>query len=106
MTTYAAIANMPGFLPTADESPTFNTARDAWYALYHERCDYERDYERDTGLCSSCGEMPDDWQDHDDDTEESAALARMARADRPGCIILPGIAGYGADIAYAVERVT
>ena len=106
MTNYVAIVNAPGYLPdTADELPTFDTARDAWYALYHDRCDYERDYEYETGVCSSCGESPDEWQNHDADSEEAEALARMARADAPGCIILPGIAGHGADIAYTVERV-
>lgn len=106
MTSYVAIVNTPGYLPdTADELPVFDTAREAWYALYHDRCDYERDYETESGICSSCGEMPDDWQDHDADTEESAALAKLARADKPGCIILPGIAGHGADIAYTVEEI-
>lgn len=102
---FIAVVNTPGYLPdTAEELPSFDTARDAWYALYSDRCDYERDYEAETGTCSACGESPDDWQDHDDDTEEAEALAELARAGQPGCIILPGIAGIGADIAYTVER--
>ena len=88
---YLAIINMPGYLPDTDgELPEFETARDAWFYLYHERCDIERDSEMATGICSACGESPSDWQDHDSDTGEAEELARMARANVPGVVYLPG----------------
>ena len=68
--TYLAIKNTPGYLPES-EPAEFDTAADAWWSHYHERVDEERDWERETGICSGCGEVPEDWDDHDDDTEEA-----------------------------------
>lgn len=37
MTQYVATINVPGYLPTDDEPPTFDTAREAWTYLLDER---------------------------------------------------------------------
>ena len=41
---YAAIQNVPGYLPMDDEPPTFETARDAWQYLVGE---IERSWDED-----------------------------------------------------------
>lgn len=73
---YVATINTPGYLPMSDEPAEFSTAAEAWWWLYHERCDHERD-----NPCDLC----DDTMSHgpsgdcDDDTETGQALAKMAR---------------------------
>ncbi len=78
---YVAIVNVPGYLPTDDEPPTFDTISEAWWHLYHERCAEERDAINETGLCDNCGEPYDDG--HDDDSETGKDLAKMAKAVEP-----------------------
>jgi hypothetical protein len=42
---YVAIINVPGYLPTGDDPPTFDTASEAWLYLTEERERDEDEYE-------------------------------------------------------------
>lgn len=70
MTHYLATVSMPG-----NEPASFDTAREAWWHLYHHRCDAERN-----APCDLC----DDTMTHgpmgdcDDDSETGDALSRRA----------------------------
>lgn len=114
---YVATINVPGYLPMDDDPAVFDTAAEAWWHLYHERCDSERDAERETGRCEGCGEYPTDWQDHDDDTETGSELGKRARhaasglvTDSEACATVygptPGYDGsHDIGIAYSVSEV-
>ena len=49
---YAAIVNVPGYLPTEDEPPVFETAQEAWQYLVSEVDRAWDDYPKDAnGAC-------------------------------------------------------
>lgn len=111
---FVATINVPGYLPMDDDPPTFDTAKEAWWHLYRERCDADwqdvdiesladmlgetRDH-RPTSLCPVCSEV--------DDSETADELGRMAVADRPGTVYGP-TPGYDGDrdlgLAYCVTE--
>lgn len=102
--TYITIVNVPGYLPDGmDEEPAeFDTAKDAWYALYHERIDDESNYP-----CPLCNDTMTHgpFGDCDDDSDAATALADMARRDEPGVCYLstPGYDGdHDLGLAYSV----
>lgn len=104
---FTAIVNTPGYLPEGDDyPPVFDSARAAWYYLYHERNREEEDYP-----CPLCRDESTHgvFGDCDDDSEEARALAEMARVDEPGSVHLstPGYDG-GHDLgrAYSVQQIT
>lgn len=74
---YVATINTPGYLPDSTEPPpTFDTAKEAWTYLYHERVNHERD-----NPCDLCHDTMTHgpFGDCDDDTETATELGRMAR---------------------------
>lgn len=118
---YIAIINVPGYLPMDDDPPVFDTAAEAWWYLYHERCDSEWDAELATGRCEGCGvnvtDAGGDWQDHDDDSETGVELGKRARHAASGLVTdfeacgtvygtTPGYDGsHDLGIAYSVSEV-
>jgi hypothetical protein len=101
---FVATINVPGYLPMDDDPPTFDTAKEAWWYLYHERISGEYDYP-----CELCN----DTQSHgpmgdcDDDTETARALGQAARADSIGTVYgpTPGYDGaHDLGLAYSVTE--
>lgn len=113
---YVATINVPGYLPNGDDEPAvFETAKEAWWYLYHERCEAdwldvdlpalaemlgeEHDHAHYT-LCPVCSEV--------EDSETADELGRMAMANAPGTVYGP-TPGYWGDhdlgLAYSVEEV-
>lgn len=101
---FIATINTPGYLPdSADEPATFDTAEEAWWYLYHERCYAEMD-----APCDLC----DDTLTHgpsgdcDDDSDTGRELGQMASKDEPGTVYGP-TPGYRGDhdlgLAYTVS---
>lgn len=100
---YVATINVPGYLPMDDDPPTFETAAEAWWYLYHERVESERD-----ASCDLC----DDTMTHgpfgdcDDDSETGRELGQAARRAEIGTIYGP-TPGYRGDhdlgLAYSVS---
>jgi hypothetical protein len=97
---YVATVNVPGYLPMDDEPAVFETAAEAWWHLYHERCYAERD-----APCDLC----DDTMTHgpfgdcDDDSETAGELAQNARlSDRRRPFSAPDVVGtvYGPTPGY------
>lgn len=80
---YVATINVPGYLPMDDDPPTFETAAEAWWYLYHERCQAELD-----APCDLC----DDTMSHgpcgdcDDDSETARELSKRARWASSGLV--------------------
>lgn len=74
---YVAIVNTPGYLPEGTEPPpTFATAAEAWWYLYHERVNHEQDNECD--LChDTMSHGPSG--DCDEDSDTGRELGRRAR---------------------------
>ena len=103
---YVATINVPGYLPMDDEPPAFDTAREAWWHLYHERCDSDwLDVDLPTEghdhnpypLCPVCSEV--------EDTETADELGRMAMAGEVGTVYgpTPGYEGeHDLGLAYSV----
>lgn len=99
---YVATINTLGYLPET-EPAEFESAAEAWWFLYHERCEYERDYINETGLCDGCGEPYDDG--HDADSEVGVGLSSMAKRGVPGVLVgdtLGGSPTHDLGIAYSV----
>lgn len=107
---YVATINVPGYLPMDDEPPTFDTAAEAWWHLYHERCDGDwLDFVEPEGavhdhnpytLCPTCSDV--------EDSETADDLGRMAVANEVGTIYGP-TPGYQGDhdlgLAYCVTEI-
>lgn len=111
---YVATINTPGYLPDADEPAVFDTAAEAWWSLYHERCDAERD-----APCDLC----DDTMTHgvtgdcDDDSETGRGLAKRAKWAASGLVCdwetvgtihgpTPGYRGdHDLGLAYSVSEI-
>lgn len=103
---YLATINVPGYLPMDDEPPVFDTATEAWWHLYHERCDADwldvdlpaegHDHNPYT-LCPICSEV--------EDSETADELGRMAMTGEVGTVYGP-TPGYQGDhdlgLAYSV----
>lgn len=119
---YIATINVPGYLPTDDDPPVFDTAAEAWWYLYHERCEADRDAlpavpEHDcpwrgnplgAPFCAVC-----DDADNDHDSETAEKLARQAKTDlicdfeRVGTVYgdTPGYTGdHDLGLAYSVTE--
>jgi hypothetical protein len=107
---YVATINVPGCLPMDDEPPIFETAGEAWWWLYHERCDADwRDVElpedaehdhRPTSLCPTCSEI--------EDSETADELGRFAISGEVGTVYgpTPGYTGeHDLGLAYSVTYV-
>lgn len=106
---YVATINIPGYLPTDDEPAVFGTAKEAWWYLYHERCDADwldvdlptdgHDHRHFT-LCPICSEI--------EDSETADDLGRMAVAGKVGTVYgpTPGYDGsHDLGLAYSVTYV-
>jgi hypothetical protein len=112
---YVATINTPGLLPEGDAEPAvFETAAEAWWYLYHERCTAEREAPCD--LCD--GKMTHGPEgDCDDDSETGEALAKHARWAGSGLVCdfeavgtvygpTPGYRGdHDLGLAYSVSEV-
>lgn len=88
MTKYVAIINTPGYLPTDDEPPTFDTAREAWSYLYDERLDEWSNYE------------------YENYVRDEALLSMLQHPNEVGTVYgsTPGYDGdHDLGIAYSVE---
>jgi hypothetical protein len=109
MSTYVATINVPGYLPMDDEPPTFDTPSEAWWYLYHERCDADwQDVDLPTEghdhspytLCPICSEV--------EDSETADELGRHAIEGREGVVYGP-TPGYRGDhdlgLAYSVTLI-
>ena len=110
---YIATISTPGYLPdTTDDPPIFDTAREAWEYLYHERNSDEWDREpfevegeeHDHGpytLCSVCSER--------EDSETGDALYANAIGGILVGTVYGPTPGYDGDhdlgIAYSVTEV-
>ena len=110
---YVATVNVPGYLPMDDDPPVFDTAEEAWWHLYHERCYAEGEVECD--LCN--GESTHGVSgDCDDDSETGTALAKSARWAGSGLVCdfeavgtvygpTPGYRGdHDLGLAYSVSQ--
>lgn len=109
---FVATINTPGYLPWDDDPPVFDTAQEAWWHLYHERCRQELD-----AACDLCDDTMTHgpYGDCDDDSETGQALARRASDgwlvcdfERVGTVYGP-TPGYRGDhdlgLAYSVTEV-
>lgn len=98
---YVATINTPGYLPDADEPAVFDTAKEAWWYLYHERCDAERD-----APCDLCGDTMTHGPmgDCDDDSETGHELSKRARHAGSGLVCDFEAVGtvYGPTPGYSV----
>lgn len=111
---YVATVNVPGYLPMDDDPPVFETAAEAWWHLYHERCETdwldvdlpalaeelgESHNHNPYTLCPVCSEV--------EDSETADELGRMAVANMPGTVYGP-TPGYEGDhdlgLAYCVTE--
>lgn len=83
MSGYVATVNVPGYLPMDDEPAEFETAAKAWWYLYHERCDSERD-----AVCDLCDDTMTHgvYGDCDDDSETGREIAKHARWAASGLV--------------------
>lgn len=80
---YVATINTPGYLPTDDEPAAFETPAEAWWYLYHERVNDERD-----NVCDLCNDTMTHGPngDCDDDSETGRELAGHARWAKSGLV--------------------
>ena len=90
-------------IPTDVFMDSEKTAEAAWWKLYHARVEQEREYERTTGLCSGCGEIPEEWDLHDDDTEEAQELGQLARRGEVGVYVCT-VVGTNIPMAFVVAE--
>lgn len=100
---YTATMNVPGHPPWEDPH-TFDTATEAWWYLYQERCHAET-----ATICDLCdGTMTHGPSgDCDDDSETGVALGQAARAGQVGSIHgpTPGYRGEGdPGVLYSVTE--
>jgi hypothetical protein len=109
MTKYVATINVPGYLPEDDDPAVFDTATEAWWYLYHERCNddwqdvdlpTEGHDHRPSTLCPICSDV--------EDSETADELGRMAIQGQSGTVYGP-TPGYDGDhdlgLAYSVTEV-
>lgn len=96
---YVATINTPGYLPTDDDPPTFDTAREAWDYLTAERVQAE-------------DEAPE-WADHacdfPADCEYSETMLTLAQHEDAEGTVYGQTPGYDGDhdlgLAYCVIKV-
>lgn len=94
---YLATVNIPGYLPMSDDPATFETAREAWDYLAHERMRGEEDGDPEV----------DEWSETCD-----KLIALSLRSDSgQGTVWGPspdrrGATAWDPGINYAVTRVT
>lgn len=81
--TYVTTINIPGYMPIDDYPAIFDTPAEAWWYLYHERCDSERD-----NVCDLCGDTltHGPMGDCDDDSDTGRELAKYARWAASGLV--------------------
>jgi hypothetical protein len=107
---YTATINVPGYLPMDDDPPIFETAAEAWWYLYHERCYGESDYP-----CRVCVE--ETGEDCGEQSETADELSKRAKWAESGLVcdfetqgtVYGDTPGYDGDhdlgLAYSVTLV-
>lgn len=89
--TFFALVNVPGYLPTEEDPPEFDTPREAWQYLV--------------------GEVKRSWDDNPEDTNGACVEAHTQMhnidQDKPGVVFAP-TPGYDGDhdqgLAYSVQE--
>lgn len=80
---FMATVSIPGHAPMDVHTATFETPTEAWWHLYHARCDAERN-----AACDLCNDTMTHgpFGDCDDDSETGRELAKHARWAASGLI--------------------